>query len=221
MIVIENLTKKFNEDTNLHFNNLTFEDGKSYAIVGPSGCGKSTLLNLISGIIKPDNGEIIVTPTQTDKFIVSQLNEKQKDKFRFNHIGYVFQDYKLIEEFSVIDNLELLNLNGKKYSEKDFDIILERVQLSHKKKQRVKTLSGGEKQRIAIARALVKKSNIILADEPTESLNEELSHEIVKLLIRLSKEDNKTVIMVTHDNSLTKYFDKTINVSELFNKGVA
>lgn len=221
MIVIENLTKKFNEDTNLHFNNLTFEDGKSYAIVGPSGCGKSTLLNLISGIIKPDNGEIIVTPTQTDKFIVSQLNEKQKDKFRFNHIGYIFQDYKLIEEFSVIDNLELLNLNGKKYSEKDFDIILERVQLSHKKKQRVKTLSGGEKQRIAIARALVKKSNIILADEPTESLNEELSHEIVKLLIRLSKEDNKTVIMVTHDNSLTKYFDKTINVSELFNKGVA
>lgn len=221
MIVIENLTKKFNEDTNLHFNNLTFEDGKSYAIVGPSGCGKSTLLNLISGIIKPDNGEIIVTPTQTDKFIVSQLNEKQKDKFRFNHIGYVFQDYKLIEEFSVIDNLELLNLNGKKYSEKDFDIILERVQLSHKKKQKVKTLSGGEKQRIAIARALVKKSNIILADEPTESLNEELSHEIVKLLIRLSKEDNKTVIMVTHDNSLTKYFDKTINISELFNKGVA
>jgi putative ABC transport system ATP-binding protein len=218
MIVIENLTKKFDEDTNLHFNNLTFEDNKSYAIIGPSGCGKSTLLNLISGIIKPDTGKIIITPTENNPFIISKFNQKQKDAFRFNHIGYIFQDYKLIEEFSVIDNLELLNLNGKKYSEKDFNVILERVQLLHKKKQKVKTLSGGEKQRVAIARALIKKSNIVLADEPTESLNEELSHEIVELLTRLSKEDNKTVIMVTHDTSLTKYFDKVINVTELFNK---
>ena len=97
--------------------------------------------------------------------------------------------------------------------------MLERVKLSHKKKQKVKTLSGGEKQRVAIARALIKKSDIVLADEPTESLNETLSHEIVELMIRLSKEDGKTVIMVTHDTSLTKYFDETINISEVLKEG--
>jgi putative ABC transport system ATP-binding protein len=220
MITIRNLAKSFNEDTKLHFKDLIFENGKSYAIVGPSGCGKSTLLNLISGIIKPDMGEIIVTHTNGEKINVAQINQKERDTFRFNNIGYVFQDYKLIEEFSVVDNLEILNLNGKIYSSKEFDDILDRVQLLHKKKQKVKTLSGGEKQRVAIARALVKKSNIVLADEPTESLNETLSHEIVKLLIKLSKEDNKTVIMVTHDTSLTKYFDKTINIKDLFDKEV-
>lgn len=219
MIVIKQLSKKFNEDTKLNFKDLTFEDGKSYAIIGPSGCGKSTLLNLISGIIKPDAGEIIATPSKDKTFDVVKLNQKERDMFRFNNIGYVFQDYKLIEDFSVMDNMEILNLNGKRYSTEDFELILDRVKLLHKKKQKVKTLSGGEKQRVAIARALVKKSNIVLADEPTESLNESLSHEIIELLIKLSKEDNKTVIMVTHDTSLTKYFDETINIADILKEG--
>lgn len=214
MIKVSNLSKKFDENTNLNFNDLEFNDGKTYAIVGPSGCGKSTLLNLISGIIKPDSGEIIISQSGK-KTNVCSLSQKQKDSFRFNNIGYVFQDYKLVDEFSVIDNLEMLNLNGKKYTKNEFEDILSKVKLLNKKKQKVKTLSGGEKQRVAIARALVKKSNIVLADEPTESLNESLSHEIVELLTKLSKEKGKTVIMVTHDTSLTKYFDETIDVSKV------
>lgn len=218
MIYIEGLKKDFDENTKLNFVDTRFEDGKSYAIVGPSGCGKSTLLNLISGIIAPDTGKILVSTN--DKTIdVAQMSQKQRDKFRFDNIGYIFQDYKLIEEFSIIDNLELLNLNGKKYKGEDFDNLLEKVQLKHKKKQKVKTLSGGEKQRVAIVRALIKKSNIVLADEPTESLNESLSHEIVELLIKLSKEQGKTVIMVTHDTSLTKYFDYTIEVPKILTGG--
>ena len=219
MIQINGLSKRFDENTDLHFNDLKFEDGMSYAILGPSGCGKSTLLNMISGIIKPDSGDIIVTNSNNKEPInVTNLSQKQRDDFRFNNIGYIFQDYKLIEDFSVIDNIELLNLNGKKYNKKEIESILERVKLLHKKKQKVKTLSGGEKQRVAIARALIKKSDIVLADEPTESLNETLSHEIVELLIKLSKEDKKTVIMVTHDTSLTKYFDKTIVISDILAK---
>lgn len=219
MIQINGLSKRFDENTDLHFNDLKFEDGMSYAILGPSGCGKSTLLNMISGIIKPDSGDIIVTNSNNKEPInVTNLSQKQRDDFRFDNIGYIFQDYKLIEDFSVIDNIELLNLNGKKYNKKEIESILERVKLLHKKKQKVKTLSGGEKQRVAIARALIKKSDIVLADEPTESLNETLSHEIVELLIKLSKEDKKTVIMVTHDTSLTKYFDKTIVISDILAK---
>ena len=219
MIQINGLSKRFDENTDLHFNDLKFEDGMSYAILGPSGCGKSTLLNMISGIIKPDSGDIVVTNSNNKEPInVTNLSQKQRDDFRFNNIGYIFQDYKLIEDFSVIDNIELLNLNGKKYNKKEIESILERVKLLHKKKQKVKTLSGGEKQRVAIARALIKKSDIVLADEPTESLNETLSHEIVELLIKLSKEDKKTVIMVTHDTSLTKYFDKTIVISDILAK---
>ena len=219
MICIKNLAKKFDENTNLHFNDLNFENGKSYAILGPSGCGKSTLLNMISGIIQPDTGSIIISSKDEKDINVTELSQKQRDSFRFDNIGYIFQDYKLIEDFSVIDNIELLNLNGKKYTKAEIETMLDRVKLLPKKRQKVKTLSGGEKQRVAIARALIKKSNIVLADEPTESLNEALSHEIVELLIKLSKEDNKTVIMVTHDTSLTKYFDETINIADVLKEG--
>ena len=219
MICIKNLAKKFDENTNLNFNDLNFENGKSYAILGPSGCGKSTLLNMISGIIQPDTGSIIISSKDEKDIKVTELNQKQRDSFRFDNIGYIFQDYKLIEDFSVIDNIELLNLNGKKYTKAEIETMLDRVRLLPKKKQKVKTLSGGEKQRVAIARALIKRSNIVLADEPTESLNETLSHEIVELLIKLSKEDNKTVIMVTHDTSLTKYFDETINIADVLKEG--
>ena len=218
MINIKGLAKKFDENTDLRFKDLSFEDGKSYAILGPSGCGKSTLLNMISGIIKPDCGEIVVTHKDKEPINVTTLSQKQRDDFRFDNIGYIFQDYKLIEDISVIDNIELLNLNGKKYNKPEIEKMLDRVKLLHKKKQKVKTLSGGEKQRVAIARALIKKSDIVLADEPTESLNETLSHEIVELMTRLSKEDGKTVIMVTHDTTLTKYFDETINISDALEK---
>lgn len=213
MITIKNLTKKFNNENHLIFNDYVFDDGKTYVITGPSGCGKSTLLNLIAGIISPTTGEIITT---IDEKItpIHTLKQKERDSFRFKNIGYVFQDFKLVEDFTVLDNLKMLNINGKIYSNEDFDNALTLTHISKKKKQKVKTLSGGEKQRVSIARAIIKKSNIVLADEPTESLNETLSHEIIELLTSIAKSENKTLIMVTHDNSLTKYFDIHLDVKD-------
>ena len=220
MIVIKNLTKKFNNENHLMFNDYVFDDGKTYVITGPSGCGKSTLLNLIAGIISPTTGEIITT---IDEKItpINTLKQKERDSFRFKNIGYVFQDFKLVEDFTVLDNLKMLNINGKIYSNEDFDNALALTHISKKKKQKVKTLSGGEKQRVSIARAIMKKSNIVLADEPTESLNETLSHEIIELLTSIAKSENKTLIMVTHDNSLTKYFDIHLDVKDFMKEEVS
>jgi putative ABC transport system ATP-binding protein len=218
VITIRNLTKKFNDENHLSFNDYVFEDGKTYVITGPSGCGKSTLLNLIAGIISPTTGEIHftvnkkITPLHT-------LRQKAKDAFRFKNIGYVFQDFKLVEDFTVLDNLKMLNINGKIYTNEDFEKVLDLTHITKKKNQKVKTLSGGEKQRVSIARAVIKKSNIVLADEPTESLNETLSHEIIQLLTSVAKSENKTLIMVTHDNSLTQYFDVHLDVKDFMKDG--
>ena len=218
MIIINNLTKKFNAESDLAFKDYVFEDGKTYVITGPSGCGKSTLLNLISGIVSPTTGEIHID-IDGNPLKLHTMNQKQKDAFRFANIGYVFQDFKLVDDFTVLDNMRMLNINGKIYSNEDIDRALELAHIANKKNQKVKTLSGGEKQRVSIARAVIKKSNIILADEPTESLNESLSHEIIELLTQVAKSENKTLIMVTHDNSLTKYFDVHLDVKDFMKEG--
>lgn len=217
MIIINDLEKKFNDESNIKFNNYEFEDGKTYVITGPSGCGKSTLLNLISGIVSPTNGTIRVL-IEDKEYSIDKMSFKEKDIFRFKNIGYVFQDFKLIEEFTVLDNMRLLNVNEKIFTEKEIEEALKLTHVEHKIKQKVKNLSGGEKQRVAIARAIIKKSNIVLADEPTESLNETLSHEIIELLTSIAKKEKKTLIMVTHDNSLVKYFDEHLDVNVFLKK---
>lgn len=220
MIKIQNLSKNFDSESHLIFKDYTFEDGKTYVITGPSGCGKSTLLNLVSGIISPTTGEISVD-ANGNVLNLHSMSQKEKDAFRFANIGYVFQDFKLVEDFTVLDNMRMLNINGKLYSNADINRALEIAHIAKKKNQKVKTLSGGEKQRVAIARAIIKKSNIVLADEPTESLNEALSHEIIELLTQIAKTENKTLIMVTHDSSLTKYFDVHLDVKDFMGEGEA
>lgn len=218
MIEIKNLEKDFDKENKIKFKDFVFEDGKTYVITGPSGCGKSTLLNLISGIISATNGNISIKFSDKD-FFIEQMSQKEKDKFRFNNIGYIFQDYKLIDDFSVLDNMQMLNINKRIYSTEEIKNALTLTHIEKKAKQKVKNLSGGEKQRVAIARAIIKKSNIILADEPTESLNEDLSHEIIELLTSVAKKEKKTLLMVTHDTSLVKYFDKHIELSDFLVKG--
>lgn len=218
MIEIKNLEKDFDKENKIKFKDFVFEDGKTYVITGPSGCGKSTLLNLISGIISATNGNISIKFSDKD-FFIEQMSQKEKDKFRFNNIGYIFQDYKLVDEFSVLDNMQMLNINKKIYSADEIINALTLTHIEKKAKQKVKNLSGGEKQRVAIARAIIKKSNIVLADEPTESLNEDLSHEIIELLTSVAKKEKKTLLMVTHDTSLVKYFDEHIELSDFLVKG--
>ena len=175
-------------------------------LLGASGCGKSTLLNMIAGILAPESGEILINGKDMTK-----LSQKEKDKFRIQNIGYIFQDFKLITDMTVADNINILRLEHVNVSE--MDNILADLQMLDKKNKKIKHLSGGEKQRVAIARAIVKKPEIILADEPTGNLNFAIGEAVIKQLVEISK--GKTLIAVTHDERLGKYFDYTIDMNEM------
>ena len=206
MIRTTNLSKRFKNETAIDYRDLVFETGKSYMLLGASGCGKSTLLNMIAGILSPDGGTIEIAGED-----MSAKSQKEKDKFRINKIGYIFQDFKLIPEMSVIDNINILRL--EKVDTSAADEVLESLGILDKKHKKVKNLSGGERQRVAIARAIVKKPDIILADEPTGNLNFAIGEAVIKQLIEISK--GKTLIAVTHDERLGKYFDCTIDMNEV------
>ena len=210
MICIKGVSKRFQNEKAIVYNDTVFEDGRSYMLLGASGCGKSTLLNMIAGIISPDSGSI-----EIDGRDITLMSQKEKDKFRIKSIGYIFQDFKLIPEMSVIDNIDILKLENIDTS--SADEALEKLGIRDKKNKKVRRLSGGEKQRVAIARAIVKKPEIILADEPTGNLNFEIGEAVIKELIGISH--GKTLIAVTHDQRLSKYFDVTIDVGEMTGGG--
>lgn len=206
MIKITDVSKQFPNETAIDYNDITFEKGKSYMLLGASGCGKSTLLNMIVGILSPEKGTIEIAGEDMTK-----KSQKQKDKFRIEKIGYIFQDFKLIDEMTVMDNISILRL--EKVDISGIDDVLESLEILDKKNKKVKHLSGGEKQRVAIARAIVKKPEIILADEPTGNLNFSIGEAVIKQLVEISK--GKTLIAVTHDERLGKYFDCTVDMNKM------
>lgn len=206
MISIKGVAKRFPNERDINYKDMDFEDGKSYMLLGASGCGKSTLLNMIAGILSPESGEILIDGTDMTK-----KSQKEKDKFRIKNIGYIFQDFKLIPEMTVIDNINILRLERVDTSRADE--ILGKLGMLEKKNKKIKHLSGGEKQRVAIARAIVKLPDIILADEPTGNLNFEIGEAVIRELIEISK--GKTLIAVTHDERLGKYFDFTVDMNEM------
>lgn len=206
MIEIRNVTKQFQNETAIDYKDMVFETGKSYMLLGASGCGKSTLLNMIAGILAPTGGSVII-----DGVDMSKKSQKEKDKFRIEQIGYIFQDFKLIEDMTVADNIGILRLEGVDTS--DCNRLLEMLDITQKKNNKVKHLSGGQKQRVAIARALVKKPSIILADEPTGNLNFTIGEQVIRELTRIA--EGKTLIAVTHDDRLGKYFDVIIDMNDM------
>ena len=206
MIEMKGLGKQFQNETQISYRDITFETGRSYMLLGASGCGKSTLLNMIAGVLSPTVGTI-----QIDGKDMTAASQKEIDKFRIEKIGYIFQDFKLINEMTVADNIGILRLEGIDIS--GMDEILTALDISEKKNAKIKHLSGGQKQRVAIARALVKKPDIILADEPTGNLNFAIGEQVIKELVEVSK--GKTLITVTHDDRLAKYFDEVIDMNEM------
>ena len=206
MIEIKSITKQFQNETAIDYKDITFESGKSYMLLGASGCGKSTLLNMIAGILSPTSGSIII-----DGVNMQEKSQKDKDKFRIQNIGYIFQDFKLINDMTVIDNINILNLEG--INTQGAAKLLEELEILEKKNSKIKHLSGGQKQRGAIARALVKAPEIILADEPTGNLNFAIGEQVIKELVKVSK--GKTLIAVTHDERLGVYFDEIIDMNEM------
>ena len=206
MITVSDLSKKFRDGTLLEYKDMTYETGRTYALLGASGCGKTTLLNMIAGILSPHSGTI-----EIDGRVMSSAPQHEKDRFRIERIGYIFQDFKLIDQMSVEDNIRVLEL--EQVGMANMDDILGRLGISQFKRRKVNRLSGGEKQRVAIARALIKKPDIILADEPTGNLNFSTGLDVVRALIEVAK--GKTLIAVTHDDRLAELFDTVLDMTEL------
>ena len=211
MIKINNLSKKFDEECNIKIKNTVFNDKTSYVLLGPSGCGKSTMLNMITGVITPTTGSVLIDDTE-----ISKLTQQEKDAYRLRNIGYIFQDFKLIDDMTVEDNLNLLKLGDVDCL--PIDEVLESVGIREKRKNKVKHLSGGERQRVAIARALIKQPKIIIADEPTGNLNFENGKRVVELLMNAGKKFSNTMIVVTHDDRLVKYFDEELHLEDMLIK---
>lgn len=201
-IEIVNVTKKYGSKEIFTDLNLTFEAGKSYALIGGSGSGKSTLLNIIGRLEKIDSGKVLV-----DKQDIWKIKERTYFK---NTIGYVFQNYSLIENKTVYDNLKLLSKDKEIISE-----ILEKVGLSTDYlKHKIYELSGGQAQRVAIARMLMKPRKIILADEPTGALDSEIGNEIINLLLSEAAKNNY-VIIATHDPAVYSKVDIIIDIKDI------
>jgi putative ABC transport system ATP-binding protein len=198
--------------TVLHTIDADFYEGQFVVLLGKSGSGKSTLLNLIGGIDRPTNGQIIIN--QTD---LTALNERQLTLFRRDHIGFIFQFFNLIPTLTATENVALpFELRGRRggEGEKRARQLLERVGLSHRANASPDRMSGGEQQRVAIARAIIHEPNIILADEPTGNLDEENGKAVLKLLLALTREVGKTLIMATHNPEIVQYADVVYQVHE-------
>ncbi|MFZ1517544.1 MAG: ABC transporter ATP-binding protein [Ignavibacteriaceae bacterium] len=201
LINVQNVSKSYwrNNIEIPVLNNITInvEQGEFLALMGPSGSGKTTLLNLIAGIDKPSNGDIIIDGTN-----IATLGESALAKWRANNVGFIFQFYNLIPVLTAFENVELpllLTKLSKSERKKQVETALTLVGLGDRMHHSPKQLSGGQEQRVAIARAIVTDPVLIVADEPTGDLDRQSAEEILTLMERLNKEFQKTIIMVTHD----------------------
>lgn len=191
---------------------LEIESGEFVAIVGPSGSGKSTLLHLIGGLDSPTSGSVF-----SDSLELAALSEIQKAKYRNEKVGFVFQDFNLQEHLTARENVELpLKIRGtpRRMRTAKADSLLEAVGLTHRADHKPTQLSGGEKQRVAIARSLAGDPKIVLADEPTGNLDSKTGEEVVALLSKICSERGVTVIVVTHDASIARMADRVIRIRD-------
>ena len=200
MIEIRNLTKQFGKQMLFHDFNLKIEDGEFVVVMGKSGCGKTTLLNMIGGIEAYDSGVIAV-----DGSVVGKRNT-QLNYFR-QTVGFLFQNFALVEQKTVKQNLEMIKPRYRTGC--TMEEALERVGLADKTEEKVYRLSGGEQQRVALARLMLKKCSVVLADEPTGSLDRENADMVIQILKELNRQ-GKTILLVTHDPALQQVGDRFV-----------
>lgn len=203
MIDISGLKKSFGDKVIFKDLSIKINDGEFIVFTGKSGCGKTTLLNMIGGIEKIDCGNITVNGLDI-------TNKKHLRRYYQKYVGFLFQNFALIEKKTIEENLNILRKNVR--SSMTMEQVLDKVGLKGREKQKVFTLSGGEQQRVALARLMMKQCDLILADEPTGSLDHENAVQVMEILRALNKM-GKTVIMVTHDTSLIDDTMKTIKIS--------
>ena len=208
LIELQDVAKRFNDGNNeieaLKKTNFSVESGEFVAIIGPSGSGKSTFLTIIGGLQTPSDGRVLI---REKKF--SEVSMKERSKMRFEEIGFILQASNLVPFLTVENQMRLVNkVDRTKYEKDKAEKLFEELGITKLRNKYPSDLSGGERQRVAIARALYHEPSVILADEPTASLDTEKAFEVVEILARETKNKNKGTIMVTPDERLIDYCDK-------------
>ena len=212
MIDIQGITKSFGSLQVLKGIDLHINKGEVVSIVGPSGAGKTTLLQIIGTLDRPDSGTVVID--QTD---VTTLSQKRLSDFRNRHIGFVFQFHQLLPEFTAIENIMIpafIAGMSKKAARSRAKELLDFMNLSDRARHKPNELSGGEKQRVAVARALVNHPAVILADEPSGSLDSKNKEELHQLFFDLRQQYGQTFVIVTHDEGLATLTDRTIHLKD-------
>lgn len=212
MIEIKGITKSFGSLQVLKNIDLCIEKGEIVSIVGPSGAGKTTLLQILGTLDKSDSGSVVVDGIETNKLSANKLSE-----FRNKHLGFVFQFHQLLPEFTAIENIMIpAYIAGMKPKEarNRAEELLEFMGLSDRATHKPNELSGGEKQRVAVARALMNNPAVILADEPSGSLDTKNKEELHKLFFELRDKFGQTFVIVTHDETLATLTDRTIHLKD-------
>lgn len=212
MIQTEGITKSFGSLQVLKGIDLTIGEGEVVAIVGPSGAGKTTLLQIIGTLDAPDSGKLYINGTETVR-----LSEEKLAAFRNRNIGFVFQFHQLLPEFTALENVMIPALIAREKpaaAEKRAKEILDFMNLSDRMSHKPNELSGGEKQRVAVARALINNPSVILADEPSGSLDTKNKEELHKLFFDLRDQMHQTFVIVTHDEQLATDTDRVIHIKD-------
>ena len=212
MIQLKNITKSFGSLQVLRGIDLSVEEGQVVSIVGPSGAGKTTLLQIMGTLDKADSGQVIINGQD-----ISALNQKKLSRFRNKHLGFVFQFHQLLPEFTALENIMIPAFIGgadKKEAEERARELLQFMGLADRATHKPNELSGGEKQRVAVARALVNHPDVIMADEPSGSLDSQNKEDLHKLFFDLRDKYGQTFIIVTYDESLATLTDRTIHMKD-------